>query len=282
MSTKADRPYGRFPSGAAEDTAPPEPAPRPRLRDRILGTGKTRVIRVVFGSLAVVLIVLGLVGSAPSGRRVALAPAPTPAPSPTVQEIFAAIAPAVVSIRATGAGAEPSAGAGVVVDDTPLILTSWHVIRGARQISVTFADGFQTPAAVVRELPERDIAVIQPFAPPPHLAVAVLGDADRLRPGDGVYVIGDPFGLRLSYTAGIVSGLERTVAFTALPHPLDRLIQFDAAVNPGSSGGPLLDGRGEVVGIVTGIPEIGRGTFAGVGFAVRIDVAGGGLGIPPD
>jgi S1-C subfamily serine protease len=229
----------------------------------------------------IALVVAGAMGLGGPPGRVAV-PRPTPGPSPTVQQIYALVAPSVVSIRATGRG-EPASGAGVIVDDTALILTSLHVVSGAERIRVTFADGTEADATIATALAERDIAVLRPNAPPALVVPAVLGDPDRLQLGDGAYVIGDPFGLQRSYTVGVVSGLERTVSFESLPRPLTRLIQFDAAVNPGSSGGPLIDGRGEVVGIVTGVlgPAAQR-SFAGVGFAVRIDAAAGALGIPPD
>jgi S1-C subfamily serine protease len=193
------------------------------------------------------------------------------------------VAPSIVSVRATGGGEGPASGAGVIVDDTPLILTSFHVVRDAARIHVTFADGTEADAVIVTALAERDIAVIRPNGGPALVIPAVLGDPSRLLPGDGAYVIGDPFGLSRSYTVGVISGLDRTVSFQSLPRPLSGLIQFDAAVNPGSSGGPLIDGRGEVVGIVTGVlgPTDQR-SFAGVGFAVRIDSAAAALGVPPD
>ncbi len=281
MRSKGDRPYGRFPSDVAEDAAPDAPAAPPqRLRDRILGSGRVRRIRVGFGTLGVLLILAGLIGATQPAPRVAL-PRPTPAPSPTVEQIYQQVSQSVVSIRvAEGNGS--AIGTGIIVDDTGTILTSWHVVNGGGRIVLTFADGTQSDATVMTAVPERDLAVLRPSSPPANLTPAVLGDPSRLQVGDAVYAIGDPLGLTSSYSSGIVSGLERTVHFSALPQPLDRLIQFDAAVNPGSSGGPLIDGRGEVVGVVTGIPENDRGAFAGIGFAVRIDQTGGALGIPPD
>jgi S1-C subfamily serine protease len=262
----------------ADAGAPPE---RPRLRDRILGTGRIRRMRIGLSALAVLLILAGAVGVSRPGPRVAI-PRPTPAPSPTVQQIYALVAPSIVSIRATGRG-EPASGAGVIVDETPLILTSLHVVRDADRIRVTFADGTESDAGIVAALAERDIAVIRPATAPALVVPAVLGDPNRLQHGDGAYVIGDPFGLSRSYTVGVISGLDRTVSFESLPRPLSGLIQFDAAVDPGSSGGPLIDGRGEVVGIVTGIlGPPGQRSFAGVGFAVRIDTAAAALGVPPE
>lgn len=280
MTSKADRPYGRFPTDVAEDEQSAVALPRLRRRDRILATGRSRVIRIASAVAGVLLIALGIVGASQPTTRVTL-PRPTPASSPTVQQIYQQVAPSVVSIRvAEGNGS--ATGTGIIVDDTGTILTSWHVVNGGGRIVLTFADGTRSDATVTTSVPERDLAVLRSSSPPANLTPAVLGDPSELRPGDPVYAIGDPLGLTSSYTKGIVSGLERTVRFSALPQALDHLIQFDAAVNPGSSGGPLIDGRGEVVGIVTGIPENDRGAFAGIGFAVRIDQTGGALGIPPD
>ncbi len=282
MESRADRPYGRFPgaepAAAAADDAPAPPA---RLRDRILGTGRIRRIRLALGSALVLLVVAGTIGATqPEPRLVAARPAPRP--SPTVQEIFEIVAPSVVGIRATGNG-DPASGAGVIVDENAVILTALHVIRDADRISVTFADGTTSEARIVGALPERDIAVLKALAPPAIVVPAVLGDPNRVRVGDGAYVIGDPFGLAHSYSSGVVSGLDRTVRFESLSQPLSGLIQFDAAANPGNSGGPLIDGRGEVIGIVTGVlGPPGQRSFTGLGFAVRIDTASSALGVPPD
>lgn len=283
MGTRADRPYGRFPgSGGADEPAPtPAGAAARRLRDRLLGSGRIRRIRVGLVSAALLLIVAGLTSIAQPAPRTAVLRA-APAPSPTVQEIYDAVAPSVVSIRTTGRG-EPANGAGVIIDENALILTSLHVVRDAQRIEVTFIDGTRSEARIVASLPEKDIAVLEPRSAPPIVVPATLGNPDALRMGDGAYVIGDPFGLSRSYTVGVISGLDRTVRFDALPQPLTGLIQFDAAANPGSSGGPLIDGRGEVVGIVTGVLGApGQRSFAGLGFAVRIDSASSALGIPPD
>jgi putative serine protease PepD len=282
VTTKADRPYGRFPSDVQEEIAP-TPAPPPlRRRDRIFGRGRIRRIRVGFGTLGVLLILAGMIGAAQPSGRVAGAPRPSPTPTPTVAQIFEIVAPSVVAIRSL-TDAQGVLGAGVIVDDTPLILTSLHVVRQTQRLVVRFADGFESEAQVVGQLPARDIAVLRPRARPPVVIPAVLGDARRARVGDEVFAIGHPFSLASSYSAGIVSGLDRTVTPPSLGQQLTGLIQFDAAVNPGNSGGPLIDRRGEVVGIVTAAANpSGQRAFAGIGFAVPIDVAGGALGIPPD
>lgn len=283
MGTRADRPYGRFPGtgGPAEPPAVSGAAAPRRLRDRLFGTGRIRRIRVALLGAAGLLVVAGITSVAQPLPRTAVLRA-TPAPSPTTQQIYEMVAPSVVSIRTVGRG-EPSSGAGVIIDENASILTSLHVVRDAQRIEVIFVDGTRSEAQIVASLPEKDIAVLQPRSAPALVVPATLGNPDALRMGDGAFVIGDPFGLSRSYTAGVISGLDRTVRFDALPQPLTGLIQFDAAANPGSSGGPLIDGRGEVVGIVTGVLGApGQRSFAGLGFAVRIDSASSALGIPPD
>jgi S1-C subfamily serine protease len=243
--------------------------------------GRVRRIRVALLGAIALLLIAGVAGIAQPRQRPAAA-RPTTAPSPTVQQIYQLVAPSVVGVRTITRG-DPATGAGVIVDGSAIILTSLHVVRDAQRIEVTFADGTRSDARIVASLPERDVAALRPLAPPAQVQPAVLGDPGRLRMGDGAYVIGDPFGLSRSYSVGVISGLDRTVRFDALPQPLSGLIQFDAAVNPGSSGGPLVDGRGEVVGIITGIlGTSGQRTFSGLGFAVRIDSAASALGVPPD
>lgn len=255
----------------------------PTLRERVLGTGRVRKIRIAAASTGTLLILLGAIGLAQPSGRLALAPRPTPGPTPTVPQLYEIVAPSVVGVRAAIGGRERSVGAGVIVDETPLILTSLHVVRGAERIVVAFADGSEATAEVVASLPERDIALLRPNTAPAQVVPAVMGDPNRLRIGDEAFVIGNPFNLSRSFSAGIVSGLERTMRFPTVPDPIGGLIQFDAAVNPGSSGGPLVDRRGEVVGIVTGvINPADQGFFVGVGFAVTIDSAAAALGVPPD
>ena len=117
---------------------------------------------------------------------------------------------------------------------------------------------------------------------PEVFAPAVLGSPGALRVGDEAYVVGNPFGLAGSMSAGVISGFDRSYRLSSDTPPLQRLIQFDAAVNPGNAGGPLLNRNGEVVGIIVGPANPGSDTtFIGIGFAVRIDVAGAAAGAPP-
>jgi S1-C subfamily serine protease len=170
----------------------------------------------------------------------------------------------------------------VIVDEFAHILTSLHIVDGAANVMVKFQDGTTSRVEIVARLPDRDIAVIRAFTPPDAFQPAVLGNPGSLSVGDQAFVVGHPFGLTGSLSAGVISGLDRSMTAPGLSRPITGLIQFDAAVNPGSSGGPLVDQRGEVVGIVTGLVNPAGKVFSGVGFAVTIDAASAGLGIPPE
>lgn len=173
-------------------------------------------------------------------------------------------------------------GSGVVIDDSGNILTSLHVIEDASDITITFADGWQSGALVVASQPENDIAVLQATQPPALLIPAVLGNPNAVRVGDEAFVVGNPFGLYSSMSAGVISGFERTFKVPESEIELQGLIQIDAAVNPGNSGGPLLNRNGYVIGIVTGIVNpTEQNFFVGIGFAVPINIAVGAIGSPP-
>ena len=174
-------------------------------------------------------------------------------------------------------------GTGVIIDDQGSILTSNHVIADATNISVTFFDGSKTDAFIISATPEQDIAMLRPFDLPASIVPAILGNPRSSRVGDEVFVLGHPFGLVGSLTAGVISGFDRSFQPGGGETELTGLIQFDAAANPGNSGGPLLDRNGRVIGIVTGIVSpTENGIFAGIGFAVPITTAAsGGGGAPP-
>lgn len=203
-------------------------------------------------------------------------------------QVAAVAWPSIVNIQ-TLDGESPSGnlisqkgkGTGFVIKDDGTILTNYHVIAGSERIVVTFADGLVSPAAVVSAQPERDLAVLLPARIPDDLAPVTLAASGQISPGDLVVAVGFPFSLGPSVSAGVVSGLNRSFPLPGRP-TLTGLIQFDAAVNPGSSGGPLLNQDGEVVGVVTAVlnPSPG-GTFAGVGFAIPMDSAASAAGIPP-
>lgn len=209
----------------------------------------------------------------------------TPRPPYSVQ-VYQAIQPSVVLIETTGEDAkgekESSLGTGVIVDDAANVLTSLHVVANAREISVTFADGTRSNATVLHATPELDIAVLAPSAPPQQFIPATLGNPGAMRVGDDVYVVGNPFGLYSSMSAGVISGFNRAFQPRGSRNSIEGLIQFDAAANPGNSGGPLLNRSGQVIGIVTGIiTPTDQNFFVGIGFAVPINVAAGGGGSLP-
>lgn len=173
-------------------------------------------------------------------------------------------------------------GTGVIINADGLILTSLHVVAGATKIELLFADGTRSPGQVVATEPEKDIAVLQPAQLPELLVPATLGNPNAMNIGDEAYVVGHPLGLYGSMSAGVISGFDRTFTPTNSDQRLEGLIQIDAAVNPGNSGGPLLNRYGQVVGIVAGLVNPTESNFfIGIGFAVPIDAAGGAAGLPP-
>jgi S1-C subfamily serine protease len=194
--------------------------------------------------------------------------------------VYNRLAPTVVVIQANtpGATAGESIGGGVVVSNTGEILTALHVVEGATSIKVSFSDGTTSTATIQTSDATHDIASLIPQRPPAVIVPAVLGGGVRI--GDDVFAVGHPLGLVDTLTAGVVSGLDRTFKGPR-GRTLSGLIQFDAAVNPGNSGGPLVNRQGQVVGIVTGIANpAGVDEFAGISFAVPIATAGGAAGAP--
>ena len=251
----------RGPAGV-DDAGPRTPGVRGSRR--LLAAGLAAVV-VLLGVIAVLAIRL-------SGTPAASAPTPRPTPTPsaslTVPGIYQRVAPSVVTVR-TGR----ELGTGVIVADNGTILTANHVIAGGGTITVTFADGSTANAAVAAANPKLDIATLTPAKLPRVVVPATLGGGADV--GAAIVAIGNPLGLTDSVSAGVISGLDRTAD---TDHgKFSGLIQFDASINPGSSGGPLLDVHGRVVGIVVSLatPD-GQDAFAGIGFAVPIGAALGG------
>ena len=195
--------------------------------------------------------------------------------------VYQQILPSIVAIETKGASPRRDGvglGTGVVIDAYGTILTALHVIEGAEAIRVTFTDGTKSTADVAASDPANDTAVLAPARLPEVVVPAVLGGGVQI--GDDAYAVGHPLRLVDSITSGVISGLDRSVD-AHNGKRLRGLIQFDAAVNPGSSGGPLLNRRGQVVGIVTALANPSRsGAFSGIGFAVPIATAGGGGFVP--
>ena len=212
------------------------------------------------------------------------------APAPTVPDAYESILPSVVHVRGlpdapdadVASGGEVQSGTGVVIVDTGVILTNLHVVNGSKAIKVVFHDGTESDAVVTGVQPEHDLAVLQAKTIPDDLEAATLRSTQGLRPGEPVAAIGFPFGIGPSVSAGVISGLGREYQNADGKRILTNLIQFDAAVNPGNSGGPLVTLEGEVIGIVTGLlnPTEQR-VFIGIGFAVPIENAAAAAGLSP-
>lgn len=204
-------------------------------------------------------------------------------PPPYSQLVYRVVQPALVLIESEDADEDGSLGTGVVVNDNGDILTALHVVTGAASIQITFADGTESGAEIIVEQPENDIALLRPVQPPDQIFPAILGNPGAMRVGDEAFVVGNPFGLYSSMSAGVISGFDRSFRPVSSTVRLTGLIQIDAAVNPGNSGGPLLNRAGQVIGIVTGIVNpTDEEFFVGIGFAVPINVAlGGGGGSAP-
>ena len=224
-------------------------------------------------------------GSAPSGNstsNVAVAPS-------RAAKAYATVQPSVVRVRGwrmedggKHSDGGSSTGSGVVIVDKGIILTNLHVVAGADWVDVTFADGVESEATVIATRPEQDLAVLQAKTLPDDLTPATLRSTQDLVPGDEVVAVGFPFGIGPSASAGVISGLRREFVSPEGKRLLTNLIQFDAAANPGSSGGPLITMDGEVIGIVTAIlnPNQQR-SFVGIGFAVPIEDASSAFGLSP-
>jgi putative serine protease PepD len=236
---------------------------------RLLAAG----IAVVVVLLAVVAVLATQLSSKPPAVKAAApSPAPTTSPTSAVPVIYTHVAPSVVIVRTAH-----KLGTGVIVADNGTILTANHVVSGGGAITVTFADGTTANAVVAATDPKLDIATLSPAKLPQVVVPATLGGGASV--GASVVAIGNPLALTDSVSAGVISGLNRTADTDN--GKFSGLIQFDASVNPGSSGGPLLDNHGLVIGIVVSIatPD-GEDAFAGIGFAVPIGAALGGGGGP--
>jgi S1-C subfamily serine protease len=200
-------------------------------------------------------------------------------------KVYRKILPSLVLVQVQPTSTpDPTAetiGSGTVINAGGQILTAYHVVRDAATIDVVFADGTKSSATVVASDPSNDIAVLQPDQEPSVVVPAVLGSDRSVRVGDEAFSAGNPLGLTGSFTAGVISGLDRTVPLQGGGGTLKGVLQFDAAVNPGSSGGPLLNRDGQVIGVVTGLanPD-NENVFVGIGFAVPITAAGGAANAP--
>jgi S1-C subfamily serine protease len=193
-----------------------------------------------------------------------------------------ALDPAAAGVDPNSDEVENGVGTGVVIIDKGVILTNLHVVAGADRIEVIFHDGLKAGATIKGMQPENDLAVLQAAKIPDDMIAATMRSTSDLAPGDKVLAVGFPFGIGPSASGGVVSGLGRVFRSPEGKQEMKNLIQFDAAANPGNSGGPLVTMDGEVVGIVTAIlnPTPAR-TFLGIGFAVPIENAANAAGLPP-
>ncbi len=285
------------PAGAAAPAPPRPPGALQRLAARYPAP-----LWAAFGALLAVALMLALTGLRPGQRvitqddidaavRESLEKEPLPS---AAAKAYEAIAPSVVRVvgllddkddgedNAEQRAMERSLGTGVVIIDNGTILTNLHVVSGAKKIRVRFANGHESEAQLIGVQPENDLAVLRAASLPDDLEAATMRSTSDLRPGDHVIAVGHPFGIGPSVSYGVVSGLKREFRSEQGERTLSNLIQFDAAANPGNSGGPLVTMDGHVVGIVTAIlnPSEQR-TFIGIGFAVPIENAAAAAGMPP-
>jgi S1-C subfamily serine protease len=269
--------------GIARPEKPVEAPARPKWRN--LYTHYERQLLLGAAVLLGLLAAASHFTDAPESRSVS--PQTVSQPVMDAAKVYHAVKGAIVRVSASGDPLESdeylhrAVGTGVVVVNRGTILTNLHVVAGAGRVRVAFADGLESDAKIVSRHPENDLAVLEVDTVPDDLAAAVMRRRADLQPGDAVVAVGFPFGIGPSVSAGVVSGLKREYRSPAGERLLSNLIQFDAAVNPGSSGGPLLNGAGEVVGIVTAMLDPGGGGFAGIGFAVPIETAAAAAGTPP-
>jgi S1-C subfamily serine protease len=295
--TAAASPDARPPveGSAAPSAADPGGTPRPS-RLRRLGKRLERPLLVLAGIVVAVALVFAYGTKSPAQREITqrdidlavLRTLETKAMPSASAKAYEVIRPSVVRVRGLGPNAsededtERGVGTGVIIVDKGTILTNLHVVSGAENVSVTFADGTESPATVIGVRPEHDLAVLQPKTVPDDVVPATMRSTSDLRPGDQVVAVGFPFGIGPSASAGVISGLRRDFRSPEGKRVLTNLIQFDAAANPGSSGGPLVTNQGEVIGIVTAIlnPTEQR-VFVGIGFAVPIENAAGAVGLSP-
>jgi S1-C subfamily serine protease len=295
-SSRARMRLGQADPFAAEVTTPPPPG---RLRvfwDKRIARHEKKLMAAT-GALSAI-VVLGLYALVVPGPReytqhdIDLAVRSTleslpPEPSASARA-YEVIRPSVVRVNQLEKEKDSEevtvkgVGTGVIIDESGIILTNLHVVAGAERVGVEFFDGTKSEAEVLSVQPENDLAVIKPTTLPDDMVPATLKSTAKLQLGDEVVAVGNPFGIGVSVSAGVISGLRRNYVSTEGKNVLTNVIQVDAAANPGNSGGPLVTMDGEVIGIVTAIlnPTSQR-VFIGIGFAVPIENAARAAGESP-
>ena len=301
-SRSAPAVVGHAPVVASSSTQAPGPAQRPPPRWRAWAGRYPGPLWAGLGALLALVAMLAVLGLRPGQRvitqddidaavRHSLEKAPLPSAAAKAYEL---IAPSVVRVvglmqdddkgedNPEQRAMERSLGTGVVIVDNGTILTNLHVVQGAKKVRVRFANGHESDATVIGVQPENDLAVLKASSLPDDLEAATMRSTSDLRPGEHVMAVGHPFGIGPSASYGVVSGLRREFRSEEGERTLTNLIQFDAAANPGNSGGPLVTMDGHVIGIVTAIlnPSEQR-TFIGIAFAVPIENAAAAVGMPP-
>jgi putative serine protease PepD len=243
------------------------------------------LVATVAGSDDAPVPVAATTNEAPRGLPVANAPGSagtTAAPAAAIADLPGLVdraRPSVVAINTVSAGTRngrqaQGLGTGIVVDKDGHILTNYHVVEGADQVTVEFADGTLARGRVVGSDPGNDLAVVRVSLPSSALQPVRFADSDQVRLGEPVFAIGNPFSLKFSVTSGIVSGLERESQGGISGRAIRGVLQTDAAVNPGNSGGPLFNAAGELIGINAAIENpTGQRVWVGVGFAVPSNTA---------
>ncbi len=300
-SASVRKPVGKLPTEAAAPAASSVTETRKRSWRGLYARHEKSLLFVAGAALVVALVAMhAILTGAPApqitqddiDQAVARTLETKPVPSPAVKA-YQAVQGSIVRVRASGHGTEGdgvgyeeyvrrATGTGVVIIDRGVILTSLHVVAGANRVQVQFQDGLESDAAVISTQPEHDLAVLQAEQIPDDLQAATLRSAKHLVEGEHVTAVGFPFGIGPSVSHGVISGLGREYQSPDGERRLSNLIQFDAAANPGSSGGPLVNAAGEVIGIVTAIlSPTEKGGFAGIAFAVPIELAAGAAGLPP-
>ena len=273
-----------------------EPAPQTQstARQSELRARLRRSTPFVLGVLVTLVAVLGWSLFAPSRPPLTQGDVDTTVkdaiasitPPPAFSQLaYGAVARSLVMVEASRPSAakpdDGDIGSGVIVNIRGDILTALHVVANASSIQVTFADGTRSAAEIISQKDDSDIAVLSAQNPPQQIVPAVLGNPAAAQPGAEAFAVGSPFGLGGSISAGVISAVDRSFQPRGTSTVLHGLIQIDAAVNPGNSGGPLLDRYGRVIGIVTAlINPTEDDVFIGIGLAVPIDVAGGAAGAP--
>ena len=239
----------------------------------ILGGGVALGGAAAFGKLGETNVVQA--SKAPTAEPVAF----QKARGHTINEIYRAAAPGVVHITATGqttdafggTQVQQAVGSGFVIDKAGHIVTNYHVVEGAASVEVSFSNNESMKAKVVGKDPATDIAVLKVDTPSRALRPLTLGDSSAVRVGDQVIAIGNPLGYDRSVTSGIVSAVQRSITAPNQVSTIGHVIQTDAALNHGNSGGPLLNANGEVVGVNAQIAPSSSNANIGIGFAIPID-----------